>query len=114
MILVFESLGFFREVPFWQFITGTEWTPLFSDPKFGVLPLVTGTLLVTLIASIVAIPIGLGSAIYLSEYAPSKVRNIVKPILEILAGIPTIVYGFFRIKFCNSGITIHYPANGNL
>ncbi|ALS20882.1 MULTISPECIES: phosphate ABC transporter permease subunit PstC [Paenibacillus] len=99
LILVFESLGFFREVPFWQFITGTEWTPLFSDPKFGVLPLVTGTLLVTLIASIVAIPIGLGSAIYLSEYAPSKVRNIVKPILEILAGIPTIVYGFFALNF---------------
>lgn len=99
LILVFESLGFFREVPFWEFITGTEWTPLFSDPEFGILPLVTGTLLVTLIASIVAIPIGLGSAIYLSEYAPSRVRNIVKPILEILAGIPTIVYGFFALNF---------------
>ncbi|MBP1154623.1 MULTISPECIES: phosphate ABC transporter permease subunit PstC [unclassified Paenibacillus] len=99
LILVVESFGFFRQVPFWEFITGTEWTPLFSDPKFGVLPLISGTLLVTLIASIVAIPIGLGSAIYLSEYAPSRVRNVIKPILEILAGIPTIVYGFFALNF---------------
>lgn len=98
-VLVFESIGFFREIPIWDFISGTKWTPLFSDPEFGVLPLITGTLLVTLIASIVAIPIGLGSAIYLSEYAQPKVRNVVKPILEILAGIPTIVYGFFALTF---------------
>ncbi|MBD0381327.1 phosphate ABC transporter permease subunit PstC [Paenibacillus sp. WST5] len=98
-VLVFESIGFFREIPIWEFITGIEWTPLFSDPKFGVLPLISGTLLVTLIASIVAIPIGLGSAIYLSEYAQPKVRNVLKPILEILAGIPTIVYGFFALTF---------------
>ncbi|MDQ0920740.1 phosphate transport system permease protein [Paenibacillus sp. V4I5] len=98
-VLVFESIGFFREIPIWDFISGTKWTPLFSDPEFGVLPLITGTLLVTVIASIVAIPIGLGSAIYLSEYAQPKVRNVVKPILEILAGIPTIVYGFFALTF---------------
>lgn len=98
-ILIFESIGFFREVPLFDFITGTEWTPLFSDPKFGVLPLITGTLMITIIASIVAIPIGLGSAIYLSEYAPARVRNILKPLLEILAGIPTIVYGFFALNF---------------
>ncbi|WP_284641109.1 phosphate ABC transporter permease subunit PstC [Paenibacillus silviterrae] len=98
-ILIFESIGFFREVPLFDFITGTEWTPLFSDPKFGVLPLITGTLLITVIASIVAIPVGLGSAIYLSEYAPARVRNILKPVLEILAGIPTIVYGFFALTF---------------
>ncbi|WP_407945735.1 phosphate ABC transporter permease subunit PstC [Paenibacillus puerhi] len=98
-ILVFESVGFFRVVRFWDFITGIKWTPLFEPPEYGVLPLITGTLLITVIASIVAIPIGLGSAIYLSEYAPAKVRNIIKPILEILAGIPTIVYGFFALTF---------------
>lgn len=98
-VLVYESIGFFREIPIWEFISGTKWTPLFSDPEFGVLPLITGTLLVTFIASIVAIPIGLGSAIYLSEYAQPKVRNVIKPILEILAGIPTIVYGFFALTF---------------
>jgi phosphate transport system permease protein len=98
-ILIFESIGFFSEIPVLDFIAGTEWTPLFSDPEFGVLPLVVGTLLITVIASIVAIPIGLGSAIYLSEYAPSRVRNVLKPILEILAGIPTIVYGFFALTF---------------
>lgn len=98
-ILVFESIGFFRQVPFIDFITGTKWTPLFADPEFGVLPLVMGTMQVTLIASIVALPIGLGSAIYLSEYAPVKVRNFIKPILEVLAGIPTIVYGFFALTF---------------
>ncbi|MED4599160.1 phosphate ABC transporter permease subunit PstC [Paenibacillus validus] len=99
LILIVESFGFFREVPFWEFISGIQWTPLFEPPQYGILPLISGTLLITLIASAVAIPIGLGSAIYLSEYAPAKVRNIVKPILEILAGIPTIVYGFFALTF---------------
>nr|WP_281890961.1 phosphate ABC transporter permease subunit PstC [Paenibacillus sp. YYML68] len=108
-ILVIESLGFFREVPFWTFISGTNWTPLFEPPSFGVLPLVTGTLLITIIASIVAIPIGLGSAIYLSEYANPKVRNIVKPILEILAGVPTIVYGFFALTFVTPIIRFIIP-----
>lgn len=98
-ILVFESAGFFREVSFGQFFFGTKWTPLFADPEFGVLPLVVGTMMITLIASIVALPIGLGSAIYLSEYAPDRVRAVLKPVLEILAGIPTIVYGFFALNF---------------
>lgn len=108
-ILVFESLGFFKEIPIKDFLTGTVWTPLFSDPKFGVLPLITGTLLVTVIASIVAIPIGLGSAIYLSEYAQPKVRNVLKPILEILAGIPTIVYGFFALTFVTPILKFFIP-----
>ncbi|MFD2613355.1 phosphate ABC transporter permease subunit PstC [Paenibacillus gansuensis] len=99
VILLTESAGFFRHVPILDFLTGTEWTPLFSEKSFGVLPLVTGTLMITVIASIVALPIGLGSAIYLSEYAPNRVRAIVKPILEVLAGIPTIVYGFFALTF---------------
>jgi phosphate transport system permease protein len=99
VILVMESSGFFREVPILDFLTGTKWTPLFSEPQFGVLPLIVGTFMVTVIASIVALPLGLGSAIYLSEYAPRRVRAILKPVLEILAGIPTIVYGFFALTF---------------
>jgi phosphate transport system permease protein len=99
IILVTESFGFFREVPLFEFLTGTRWAPLFADPGYGVLPLIAGTFMITAIASIVALPIGLGSAIYLSEYAPSKVRTVLKPVLEILAGIPTIVYGFFALTF---------------
>lgn len=98
-VLLEESLRFFSKVPFLEFITGTKWTPLFADPQYGVLPLVTGTLVVTVIASLVALPLGLGSAIYLSEYAPNRVRAVLKPVLEILAGIPTIVYGFFALTF---------------
>lgn len=99
--LILETVDFFKEVSFFEFITGTEWTALFSQEQqqFGILPLVTGTLLVTVIAAAVAVPIGLASAIYLSEYAHDKVRRIVKPILEVLAGIPTIVYGYFAITF---------------
>lgn len=99
LILLLESGKFFAKVPIWEFFTGTEWTPLFNDPKFGVLPLIVGSLMVTVIASIVALPIGIGSAIYLSEYAPQKVRSFLKPVLEILAGVPTIVYGFFALTF---------------
>ncbi|HZG76922.1 MAG TPA: phosphate ABC transporter permease subunit PstC [Paenibacillus sp.] len=98
-VLLEESFQFFRQVPFLEFITGTKWTPLFSDPEYGVLPLVVGTMVITVIASIVALPLGLGSAIYLSEYAPDRVRAVLKPVLEILAGIPTIVYGFFALTF---------------
>lgn len=99
LILITESSNFFREIPLFDYLFGTKWTPLFADPQFGVLPLITGTMMVTVIGSVVAIPVGLGSAIYLSEYAPDRVRNILKPILEILAGIPTIVYGFFALTF---------------
>jgi phosphate transport system permease protein len=99
LTLLLETAGFFEKVPFLDYITGTTWTALFNgaQQKFGVLPLLSGTLLVTAGAAIVALPIGLGSAIYLSEYAPERVRQMIKPILEILAGIPTIVYGFFAI-----------------
>ncbi|WP_274365712.1 phosphate ABC transporter permease subunit PstC [Paenibacillus thermotolerans] len=98
-VLLEESLQFFRKVPFIDFITGTKWSPLFADPQYGVLPLLVGTFLITAIACVVALPLGLGSAIYLSEYAPHKVRAVLKPVLEILAGIPTIVYGFFALTF---------------
>jgi phosphate transport system permease protein len=98
-VLAFETAAFFREVPVLDFLTGTEWTPLFSTKRFGVLPLVLGTLLVSAIAMAVAVPTGLLSAIYLSEYAPDRVRRVVKPVLEILAGVPTVVYGFFALTF---------------
>lgn len=98
-ILAKESVGFFSEISLIKFLTGTEWTALFTPPKFGVLPLVTGTLIIALYGSILAIPIGLGSAIYLSEYASNRTRKIIKPLLEILAGIPSIVYGYFALTF---------------
>ena len=97
--LLEETVSFFGEVGVGEFITGTEWSPLFSDPKFGVLPLIGGTLLITGIALIVAIPLGLGAAIYLSEYARPRVRKTVKPFLEVLAGIPTIVFGYFALTY---------------
>jgi phosphate transport system permease protein len=99
LTLVINSKGFFSGVPFWEFLTGREWTPLFADPHFGILPLVAGTLIITVGAAIIALPIGLCSAIYLSEYAKPRVRKIIKPFLEILAGIPSIVYGFFALTY---------------
>jgi phosphate transport system permease protein len=98
-VLIFETAAFLREVPITQFLFGTEWTPLFYNKKFGVLPLVAGTALVSGIAMAVALPAGLLSAIYLSEYAPPRVRRVVKPILEVLAGVPTVVYGYFALLF---------------
>jgi phosphate transport system permease protein len=97
--LFLPAFEFFREVPLADFLTGTEWAPLFEPAKFGVLPLVAGTLLVTGIASLVAMPLGLCSAIYLSEYASARTRGILKPALELLAGIPTIVFGYFALTF---------------
>ena len=98
-VLLFEALKFFGEISFWEFISGTRWTPLFSSKHFGVLALVAGTSLTAVLAMVVALPLGLLSAIYLSEYAPDKVRKPVKPILEVLAGIPTVVYGYFALLF---------------
>ncbi len=99
VILSYESYGFFKEVSLKEFFTSTEWTPLFAEPKFGILPLVMGTLLTTFIALTVALPLGILAAVYLSEYAPHKVREIVKPILELLAAVPTVVYGYFALLF---------------
>jgi len=98
-VLAVETAAFLREVPVVDFLFGTEWTPLFSTPRFGVLPLVVGTTLVSLIAMLVALPMGLLSAIYLSEYANSGVRRVLKPVLELLAGVPTVVYGYFALLF---------------
>ena len=97
--LFLPAIDFFREVSIVDYLTGTEWAPLFEPAFFGVLPLVTGTLVVTFWAVLVAIPFGLGSAIYLSEYASDRSRRVLKPLLEVLAGIPTIVYGYFALTF---------------
>jgi phosphate transport system permease protein len=97
--LFVPAFEFFGEVSPVDFFTGTEWAPLFEPARFGVLPLIGGTLLVTGIASVVAMPLGLGAAIYLSEYASPRTRGILKPALEILAGIPTIVFGYFALTF---------------
>ncbi len=97
--LLEETISFFGNVGVGEFLTGTDWSPLFADPSFGVLPLVTGTLLVTVIALVVAVPIGLGCAVYLAEYASPRVRRAVKPVLELLAGVPTIVFGYFALLF---------------
>jgi phosphate transport system permease protein len=98
-VLLVETIGFFREVSLTDFLTDTQWTPLFSEQHFGILPLVAGTTLVSAIAMVVALPAGLLSAIYLSEYAKPGVRRLVKPVLEVLAGIPTVVYGYFALLF---------------
>jgi phosphate transport system permease protein len=97
--LVEETIVFFGEVGVGDFLFGTEWTPLFEPASFGVLPLVSGTMLVSAVAMVVAVPLGLGAAIYLSEYARPRVRKTIKPILELLAGVPTIVFGYFALTF---------------
>ncbi|WP_440274095.1 phosphate ABC transporter permease subunit PstC [Ferdinandcohnia sp. SAFN-114] len=99
LTLLFETFEFFKRVPILDFFTGTVLKPLGDNAEFGVLPLLTGTIISSTIAMLVAIPVGMMSAIYLSEYASERVRKILKPILEILAGIPTIVYGFFALTF---------------
>jgi phosphate transport system permease protein len=108
-VLFSESFQFFKVVSIVEFFTSGKWAPLIEPKAFGVLPLISGTLLITLIACVVAMPIGLASAIYLSEYAPNQVRKIVKPVLEILAGIPTIVYGFFALTFVTPIIRYFLP-----
>lgn len=97
VILVYESSTFFAHVPVWTFLTDTMWTPLFAEPRFGILPLLCGTLLSTAVGLVVAVPIGMITAVYLSEFAPPRLREVVKPFLEILGGIPTVVYGYFAL-----------------
>lgn len=99
LVLTLETIKFFSEVSIIDFITDTQWTPLFSEKHFGILPLLSGTLLTTSIAILVAVPLGLIIAIYLNEYAPQKFTAFIKPILEVLASVPTVVYGFFALQF---------------
>lgn len=112
VVLVTESAGFFREVPIAEFLTGTRWSPMYSEQHFGILPLLNGTLLIAAGAMMIALPVGLTSAIYLSEYASPKVRAVIKPILEVLAGIPTVVYGYFALTFVTPLIRLAFPGTG--
>ena len=109
VVLAVETFAFLSEVSIVEFLTGTEWTPLFANQRFGVLPLVVGTMLVSAIAMTVALPMGLLSAIYLSEYAPSGLRRVVKPVLELLAGVPTVVYGYFALTFVTPLLQRFFP-----
>ena len=97
LVLAFEAVAFFSEVSIIEFLTSTEWTPLFTEKHFGILPLLSGTLLTSFIAIIFAVPIGLSISVYLSEYAPRSFRKTIKPLLELLAAVPTVVYGFFAL-----------------
>ncbi|MEU0492096.1 phosphate ABC transporter permease subunit PstC [Nocardiopsis sp. NPDC006139] len=107
--LIPTTAEFFRQVSWVEFFFTTEWTPLFADPSYGVLPLVSATLQITVIALCVALPLGLGAAVYLSEYAHPRTRSVVKPILEVLAGVPTVVYGFFALRFITPFLQEYWP-----
>ena len=108
-ILVYESLGFFRHVGIVEFLTDLQWTPLFEDAHYGILPLVSGTLTVAFVALAVAIPMGTVVAIYLSEFAPQRVREAVKPFLELLEAVPTVVFGYFALLFVTPLLQKLYP-----
>ncbi len=108
-VLSKETIMFFKEVSLFDFLFGTRWEPLLEPKSFGVLPLIMGTLMIVIGSSLVAIPLGLISAVYLSEYASEKARSIVKPILEVLAGIPTIVYGYFALTFITPVFKLLFP-----
>ena len=109
VMLVKESVVFFQQVSIWEFLTDTQWTPLFDDAHYGILPLVAGTVISSLIALFVALPLGTIIAIYLSEFAPFVVREIAKPFLELLGGIPTVVYGYFALLFVTPLLQIFLP-----
>ncbi|MGE5704648.1 MAG: phosphate ABC transporter permease subunit PstC [Clostridia bacterium] len=111
-VLLFETIEFFQEVSLFSFLTDTKWTPLFIPQHFGILSLLSGSVLITVGAALVALPFGLMTAIYLSEYAHDRVRRTIKPILEVLAGIPTIVYGYFALTFVTPIIRGIFPEAG--
>lgn len=109
-ILIRESVPFFKNVSIVEFLTSTEWTPLFADAKYGILPLVSGTLLSTFIALLIALPAGLTCAVFLSEFCRPKAREIIKPILELLAAVPTVVYGYFALLFVSPLLQKVFPS----
>ncbi|MBY0484039.1 phosphate ABC transporter permease subunit PstC [Nitrosomonas sp.] len=109
MMLVKESFIFFQHVSIWDFLTDTQWTPLFDDAHYGILPLVSGTVVSSFIALLVALPLGTIIAIYLSEFAPFTVREVAKPFLELLGGVPTVVYGYFALLFVTPLLQAVYP-----
>ena len=110
LTLVFETFTFFEEVSIVEFFTAGKWLPFAAEPVYGILPLVAGTLKITVIAALVSVPLGLAVAIFLSEYASERTRRIIKPILEVLAGIPTIVYGFFALTFISPILRELFPS----
>ena len=107
--LLQQSIGFFSQVSIIEFFTEKRWSPILIPKSFGIAPLVAGTFLVTVISSFVAVPVGLAVAIYLAEYAPETVRKILRPVLEVLAGIPTVVYGYFALTFVTPLLKIVFP-----
>jgi phosphate transport system permease protein len=109
-VLLSESFVFFQEVSIIDFLTDTEWTPLFASKRYGILPLLAGTLSTTLVAIIVALPLGISIAIYLSEYASPRVRTTFKPLLEVLAAVPTVVYGFFALMVVTPFLKEYIPS----
>lgn len=111
-VLIYESLGFFSEVPITRFFGETEWTPQFVEQHFGIWPLLAGTFLVTIIGAFVAIPFGVASAVYIAEYAPAGLRKWLKPGLELLAGVPTVVYGYFALTFVTPILQAIIPGLG--
>lgn len=110
LTLIFETIEFFQEVPLWNFLTDTKWTPLFSSAEFGIMVLISATLMVSAIAILVALPIGLMAAIYLSEYAKPQARTWLKPALEILAGVPSIVFGYFALLTVTPFLQLFIPG----
>lgn len=108
-VLVYESIGFFRQISLLDFLTDRQWTPLFSEPHYGILPLVSGTVVTTAVALAVAIPMGSLIAIYLSEYASRGLRETVKPALELLSAVPTVVYGYFALLFVTPALQTLWP-----
>jgi len=108
-ILVYESAGFFEHVGLWDFFTDTEWAPLFAEARYGIAPLVAGTVTVTAVALLVAIPVGTICAIWLSEYAPPRLREILKPMLELLSAVPTVVFGYFALLIVTPALQLVLP-----
>lgn len=110
IVLLIETVLFFRDVSIIEFFTDTQWTPLFADKHFGILPLISGTVLTSFIAILFALPVGLSIAVYLNEYADARLRRTIKPILEILAAIPTVVYGFFALTVITPFLQTIFPG----
>ncbi len=110
LVLTVQTVSFFKEVSIFDFFTDTEWTPLFAQKHFGILPLITGTLLVAVVAIAFALPVGLSIAIYLNEYASTNARKIIKPALELLAAVPTVVYGFFALTIVTPALQTFIPG----
>ena len=110
VILLGESFTFFTHISLWKFLTDTQWTPLFADAHYGIMPLLSGTLVSSAVALLVAIPLGTIIAIYLSEFAPFAVREVAKPFLELLGGVPTIVYGYFALLFVTPLLQMLFPS----